>query len=301
MRGFVENDDMQSAVNLFHNIKIYPYSERENPAPNKVLPSTGNHINTIEPEGLEFWKLLSEVINNNPVEERDRTFMAMLKPLGIEKGKKFDPTDRQKGILIKGAEFGKMISQTISFNPRMEEATAYEGTQWKHAFTMNTTQGQWQEANHYTQLDERMHYLYLATWPGEFMNYPHPSNGQRYLEAFKDNNGNWLEGSKNYKLHVPADVPSIRFWSVTVYDNKTRSMTMNIENRAAVTSYDDLTINEDGSVDLYFGPKFPEDLDNNWVDTSASEGWFVWFRFYGTRAAFFDNSWQLEDFELLGD
>jgi hypothetical protein len=299
MRGFVENDDKQSAVNLFHNIKIYPYKDRENPAPNNVLESTGKHINTIEPDGMDYWKLLSEVLNANPIEERDRAFMAMLKPLGIEKGKPFNPTERQKEILIKGAELGKMMSQTICFNPRIEEATAYEGTNWKHTFTMNTTQGEWQEAKNYTQLDERMQYLYLATWPGEFMNYPHPSNGQRYLESFKDKDGNWLDGSKNYKLHVPADVPSIRFWSVTVYDNKTRSMTMNEENRAAVTSYDDLTFNEEGSVDLYFGPEAPDGLENNWVNTSASEGWFVWFRFYGTTEAFFDKTWQLQDFEKL--
>lgn len=300
MRAFVEKDDLETTVKkLFDNIKIYPYSKRANPTANKLVLSTGKHINTIEPDGLEFWQMLSKVLNDNPIEERDRAFMAMLKPLGIEKGKPFNPTDRQKKILIKGAKLGKMMSQTISFNPRMEEATAYEGTNWKHTFTVNTTQGQWQEAEHYTQLDERMHYLYLATWPGEFMNYPYPSNGQRYVESFKDKDGDWLDGSKNYKLHVPDDVPSIRFWSVTVYDNKTRSMTMNKQNRAAVSSLDDMVLNKDGSVDLYFGPTPPDGLENNWVNTSASEGWFVWFRFYGTKKPFFDKTWQLPDFEKL--
>ena len=300
MRAFVEEDDLNTTVNtLFNGIKIYPYSERENPTPNKLVLATGKHINTIEPDGLEFWKLLSKVINNNPVAERDRTFMAMLKPLGIEKGKPFNPTNRQKEILIKGAELGKMMSQTICFNPRIEEATAYEGTNWKHTFTMTTTQGKWQEAEHYTQLDERMQYLYLGTWPGEFMNYSYPSNGQRYVESFKDKDGKWLDGSKNYKLNVPAGVPFRRFWSITVYDNKTRSMTMNNENRAAVTSNDEILINEDGSVDVYFGPTPPKGLENNWVNTSASDGWFVWFRFYGTTEAFFDKTWQLGDFDLL--
>ena len=296
LRGFIENDDTVSAVNLFHNLKIYPYAGRVNPSPNRVLHSTGKYINTIEPEGLEYWELLSQVINDNPVAERDRMFMAMLKPLGIEKGKPFNPTDRQKEILIKGAKLGKMMSQTICFNPRIEEAIAYEGTQWKHTFTMNTTQGEWQEAEHYSQLDERIQYLYLGTWPGEFMNIPYPSNGQRYVEAFKDKDGEWLYGAKNYKLNVPAGVPFRRFWSITVYDNETRSMTMNKENEPAVTSYDDLTYNEDGSVDIYFGPTPPNGLENNWINTSASDGWFVWFRFYGTTEAFFDKSWQMPDF-----
>ena len=299
LRGFIENNDTTSAVNLFHDLKIYPYSKRNNPTPNKVLHSTGKHINTIEPDGLAFWEHLSEVINANPVAERDRLIMAMLKPLGIEKGKTFNPNERQKKILIKGAELGKMMSQTICYNPRIEEATVYEGTQWKHTFTMNTTQGEWQEAEHYDQLDERMQYLYLGTWPGEFMNIPVPSNGQRYIEAFKDKDGDWLDGSKNYKLNVPEGVPFRRFWSITVYDNKTRSMSMNEANNPALTSYDDLIYNEDGSVDLYFGPTPPKGLENHWVNTSASEGWFVWFRFYGTTEAFFDKSWKLSDFEKL--
>ena len=51
--------------------------------------------------------------------------------------------------------------------------------------------------------------------------------------------------------------------------------------------------------DLYFGPKAPAGLESNWVDTSASKGWWVWFRFYGPTQPFFDQSWQLPDFEKL--
>ena len=58
-------------------------------------------------------------------------------------------------------------------------------------------------------------------------------------------------------------------------------------------------MNADGSADLYFGPKAPAGLESNWVDTSASKGWFVWFRFYGPREPFFDQSWQLPDFERV--
>lgn len=91
--------------------------------------------------------------------------------------------------------------------------------------------------------------------------------------------------------------PATRFWSVTVYDNPTRSMTMNRANKEAVTSYDDIRLNRDGSVDLCFAPEAPEGLESIWVDTSASEGWFVWFRFYGPMQTFFDKSWQWPDFE----
>ena len=299
LRGFVQEGDATSAVELFHNVRIYPYSQRNNPQPNRVVLATGKYINTIEPEGIEYWQLLSEVLNNNPIEERDRFFMALLKPLGIEKGQPFAPDERQKRILEAGAQVGHAMAQNTSFNPRIPEAKAYPDKQWEHTFVLNTTEGQQQEAEHYSQLDERLHYFYLGTWPAQAMNLPFPSRGQRYLQCFKDQTGAWLDGTKTYRLRVPANVPAKQFWSITVYDNRTRSMTMNNANRAAVTSYDEIQYNDDGSADLYFGPEAPAGLENNWVDTSASQGWFVWFRFYAPAEPFFDQSWQLPDFELI--
>jgi len=34
----------------------------------------------------------------------------------------------------------------------------------------------------------------------------------------KDAAGAWLDGSKGYKLTVPADVPAKQFWSAVVHD-----------------------------------------------------------------------------------
>jgi len=43
--------------------------------------------------------------------------------------------------------------------------------------------------------------------------------GQVYLESQKDSTGAWLDGGKNYSLHVPKDAPVAQFLSLTVYDN----------------------------------------------------------------------------------
>ena len=77
------------------------------------------------------------------------------------------------------------------------------------------------------------------------------------MQAFKDKDGNRLDGGKAYRLHVPANVPAAAFWSLTIYDTATRSMIQNASNDAAVSSYDKLKTNADGSVDLYFGPRRP--------------------------------------------
>ena len=297
IRGIVIDGDVAGAADLIAKVKIYPYSERANPKPTRVLRVSGKYLNTLPPAGLDYWKLLSEVINNNPVSERDRFFMAMLKPLGIEKGKPFSPDARQKRILEEGARLGDAMSQNMSFDSRLSASPAYK--HWVNVIILTTKEGSQQESEYYSELDERLNYFYLGTWPAHAMTLPFPSKGQRYLEAFKDKDGNWLDGSKDYKLRVPANVPVEEFWSVTVYDNLTRSMTMNKADRAAVSSYDKLTKNADGSVDLYFGPKAPGGLESNWVDTSASKGWFVWFPFYAPTAPFFDKTWELPDFERV--
>ncbi|MBL4575973.1 MAG: DUF1254 domain-containing protein [Opitutaceae bacterium] len=123
--------------------------------------------------------------------------------------------------------------------------------------------------------------------------------GSQYVRSARDSNGDWLNGSNTYRLRVPANAPVKLFWSLTVYDFETRSQVQNKTNKGAVSSYDDLKKNADGSVDLYFGPKAPEGKENNWVQTLPARGWWVWFRLYSPTEAFFDKSWTLPDFEIV--
>ncbi len=48
--------------------------------------------------------------------------------------------------------------------------------------------------------------------------------GTAYLTAFRDKEGAYLDGGKNYKLTVPANAPVKRFWAVTAYDPTTRGL-----------------------------------------------------------------------------
>jgi len=88
--------DPQRAKKVSNGFQIYPYSKKGNHAKTKIIPANGRVWASNQPRGMAYWKLLSQAINANPVEERDGFFMAMLKPLGIEKGKPFNPTASQK-------------------------------------------------------------------------------------------------------------------------------------------------------------------------------------------------------------
>ena len=128
------------------------------------------------------------------------------------------------------------MAQTISMAPRFENAAAYPGTHWEWVLTLSPDQ----EAENYSQLDERTDYTFEAITVSAGMIKHIVGAGSQYMSAAKDSSGDWLDGGKTYHLRVPADVPVTDFWSVTVYDNQTRSMIRTDTNKAALSSYDDL-------------------------------------------------------------
>ena len=131
VRGIIVNNDVPDAVARIRNVRVYPWSERENPKPNKFVSISGKLIDTTPPGGIEFWARLATVIDNNPVQEHDRFFMAMLKPLGIEKGKPFQPDARQTAILEEAAVLGDAMARNVMYEgtQRVSGATAFPGTQ----------------------------------------------------------------------------------------------------------------------------------------------------------------------------
>ena len=95
---------------------------------------------------------------------------------------------------------------------------------------------------------------------------------------------------------MPADPPAKLFWSATVYDVDTRCLIDNEQQRGDRGSRDaDLVANDDGSVDLCFGPTAPASGESNWVQTIPGRHWFSYFRFYGPLEPYFDRSWKLGD------
>ena len=70
--------------------------------------------------------------------------------------------------------------------------------------------------------------------------------------------------------------------------------------KSSTGSHLNLDLNEDGSVDLFFGPSKPQDVNEaNFVLTKPGEGWFTYFRFYGPLDEYFDKTWVPNDFEKV--
>jgi hypothetical protein len=106
IRGIVVNDDIKAAVDLLKRIRPYPRSQRNSPTLNRFVSVSGKFVDTLFPADFAYWERVHSFVDNNPVHERDRFFMAILRPLGIEKGKPFNPDKRQRAILTEAMKVG---------------------------------------------------------------------------------------------------------------------------------------------------------------------------------------------------
>jgi hypothetical protein len=250
------------------------------------------------PRSLDYWQTLSAIINEEPVREIDKAWMAMIEPLGIEKGKPFNPDARQRTILLRGGAMGELMARNFQVNPRFAEPY-WKGTHWYKSFDFGVEQ----ETSTMLQLDQRTTWFYEAVGSSKGMVNPTPGAGQVYMTTKRDSQGNMLRADRTYRLHVPKDVPVGQFWSLTLYSENTRRAYDNggteIRSASLDSRMQDLKRNADGSVDLYVGAKAPAGYESNLMKTVDADGWFVYFRLYAPLQPFFDKTFTLPDFEAV--
>ena len=64
----------------------------------------------------------------------------------------------------------------------------------------------------------------------------------------------------------------------------------------STNSYYDVATNEDGSIDIWFGPKQPEHVaDTNFIQTVPGRNFMAILRLYGAELPFYDQTWKPDD------
>ncbi|MBL9126593.1 MAG: DUF1254 domain-containing protein, partial [Verrucomicrobiales bacterium] len=288
--------DPAKAEKLTKGVRVYAFARAENPPPNRFLVPGAKPWSQTPPVGMTYWERLATLLNQEAVEERDRFFLAMLKPLGIEKGRPFDPDARQRRILTEAALVAEQMAKANSFDKRFPGSRYRADSRWEVMFAPGFEPNQ--KSPGYEQLDERAAYTWEAVWTSAGMVTRTPGVGQAYLGVHRDRQGEPFDGGRSYRLRVPPNPPAAQFWSVTIYDLETRRP---VENSTRIVDRSSrqpqLAKNPDGSVDIEFGPKTVPGREGNSLVTVPGRAWFPVLRLYGPQQPYFDRIWPLPDVE----
>ncbi len=341
-RSFINENpgqDPAPTVELIKStIKLYPYAQggfgtsigtllegRVHSDPPADIPETkfvegsGLAFNTIPPSDFGFFELLNELVQAEPADSNTNIeLMGDLAAIGIVKGKPFEPDERMRRILEDAAAVGSATSRALVFDARESEGFGYydDGSAWGlplwvggYSFEtpppLVTKDGiEPLPATGARTLNARTSFFYAYTGITPAMCMRLTGVGSQYIVAFKDSEGDALDGSKSYRVKLPPDIPAARFWSLTAYDNETRSMLQTPQRfpRAGSQAYPTLaaTADDDGSTTVVFGPERPADTpEGNWIQTDPDKGWFGILRLYSPLQSYFEKTWRPSEIEPL--
>ena len=337
VRAFMENSDPKPAVaSIKKSLKIYPYRAggygsslatllegKVRPGPAAAIPETkfieasGKAFNTILPNDFSFFEMVNELVQMEPATSFNIELSGQLAAIGIVKGKPFNPDARMKKILTDAAAVGNAAGRVLNW-----QAADYPG--WAYYPNSGWASMLWQGGYNFETpppmvtkegikpfpptgartIDSRtaFYYAYTMDSPGMIMRLSNV--GSQYLMGFTDADKNAFDGAKTYKVTLPKDIPAARFWSITLYDNQTRSMLQTPQRspRAGSQSFPSpaAVANADGSTTVYFGPTKPAAAkEGAWIQTTPGKGFFAILRFYSPLESFFDKSWRPSEVELV--
>ncbi|QDK46704.1 DUF1254 domain-containing protein [Bdellovibrio sp. ZAP7] len=298
IRALPTDGDMNKAIQALSNIKIYPLSNPKQLV--KMVNTTAKKMDSTPlrvEDNIQYWQTLHKVISEEPTNPEYTGMYGLLESLGLERGKTFNPDSRMKGILERAARDGKAQMIVAAFADRRAERIAWKDRKWEWVGYVSTNGNFATPDGVDIQARDRWFAQAIVTSPAMFARVA--GAGSLYWMGLRDSKGAFLDGGKSYKLTVPYPVPNRLFWSVTVYDAKTRSQVQTSQNKAALRSLVELSDISEGTkeVNLYFGPKAPAGKERYWIQTTPGKGWFAYFRIYGPTAPAFDGTWRPGDFE----
>jgi hypothetical protein len=293
VRGFVQITGTGDDAIAYYkeNLKVYPLTTgpREDV---KYINTSFKEGNTTHPRDISYFNLIDKIVQYEPASAFTAYELGVLKEIGIEKGKKFSPDKRMKKMLAEGVKIGDAVAKANAYAHRDPKARIYSDRKYETIFIGGSHE--FMDGNTML-LNARTLFHYEAIVITPAMAVKMVGVGSQYLCLYRDADDNFLMGDHNYKMHLPAGIPAKDFWSVTVYHPDTRSLLQNGQPKPSVSTYDKPIFNEDGSIDIYFGPEAPEGFERNWIKTIPGEGWFTYLRLYGPLESYFDQTWKPDD------
>jgi DNA sulfur modification protein DndE len=223
---------------------------------------------------LQFWKILSAAINENPPpKEQIEGLLPMFKLLGIEFGKQWDPSNVPPVIL----DSMKRAAQQIgSLSANLPVGNLVNNWLIPPVGIGNA------KSNYYLNA--------IIARVGLTANIPQEAI---YFMAGADSNSQPLMSNKKYTLTFKELPPFIApgFWSITLYDTANNYNVENPIHRYALGSDNSLKMNADGSLTIYVQSTSPgKDKESNWLPSGdGNQPVYLILRSYAPGKAMIDS------------
>lgn len=287
--------DPAPAVANAERTRIYPlFTSEKDVKPMEFPDGSGRDIDMMYPVDASYWTKLKEFVDYEPVAAIDPDLRGMLAQIGIEKGKPFAPSEAQQALLERAVETApRMIMAERQLGRPDGRDLYYSDRHWVNVWGGATSE--WLQDGYLDAL-QRATYFQVAYSSAPAMVMRTLDAGSKYPVAFVDADGDFLDGGKAYRLHMPPDPPAALFWAVTAYNITDGTMVAAAQRMPSINGFNTVEKNADGSIDLWFGPERPAAAPAaNWIQTVPDRNFLVTIRLYGTGAAFFDQTWKPDD------
>jgi hypothetical protein len=287
--------DTGPAVATAERTRIYPLWEVEKNIPAMQFPNaSGKRVNMMYPTEFSYWEKLKKFVDYEPYGAITPELRGVLASIGIIKGTPFTPTTAQKKLLVKAVETAPKMILATRMAPRADgRELYYTDRQYVRAWAGATAEFM---QDSYLDIDVRAAFFQYAYSSAPAMVMRTVGAGSKYPVAFRDKDGDLLNGSYAYKMHLPTGIPAKAFWAVTLYNVTDGTMPETPQLMPSTNGYEKVTKNSDGSIDLYFGLTKPNGVaDKNWIQTVKGRDFMAVIRFYGADLPFFDQTWKPDD------
>jgi hypothetical protein len=288
----------KDAYQYTQTMEMYYLKDEAKTDKTKFVDGSAYPLYTLPRYDISALEDIHNIINVEPAKRRDMVMYGMLKTIGIEAGKPFAPKKAMKAALEQGVVDAYHYMHELAYKQH-ERNMYWLNRNWSFVMEADTKGGFDYETNNSIDIDERAGaWNFFTLYPKKLAEKP----ATVYLAPIKDSKDRLLAKDKNYRVNVPANIPAGQFWSVTVYDDATWAFISNPLQRSGLGSFnkENLAVNKNGSVDIYFGPDAPKGKESNWLPTQGKKP-YVWLRLYGPQQAFWDKSFVMPNVEMIED
>ena len=295
MRKGENAPDPKAAVAAAEQTRVYPlWTPEKDVKPMQFPNASGKRIDMMYPVDNKFWTKLKAFIDYEPSSAIDPELRGVLASIGMVKGQPFNPSQKQQALLQKAVETApRMILAMRELGRPDERDKYYKDRQYLNTWASGTAE--WLQDG-YLDVNQRASYFQIAFSTASAMVMRTLDAGSKYPFAIRDANGDFLNGSNTYKLHLPPNPPAKLFWAVTAYNITDGTMVETPQLLPSINSLGKVATNGDGSIDIWFGPAKPaEAADTNFIQTVNGRNFLAAVRLYGTGVEFFDQTWKPDD------